>query len=227
MVGGVCCVCQNVFTADVEGWWLLMCMGAGACPPIIAQTLARAMYLVLCIRLEPVPVTCMRVNIWHCEVRVTPCAARTCTEHAWLSPCSPVCTEDAMAAGIASGLASGMVSGLTSGIASSLPSGIETPEHSVNLRKGAESSEPRPLYTVLEQRAAPIGQGTLLGTDHVYVIPGGDKKKAAGRCVGVCGLGMGLVGVHGKLHRVAHGRPFCDCMCIVAVVHWSNHVYDC
>uniref|UniRef100_A0A7S0RWY4 PSP proline-rich domain-containing protein n=1 Tax=Chlamydomonas leiostraca TaxID=1034604 RepID=A0A7S0RWY4_9CHLO len=87
--------------------------------------------------------------------------------------------EDAMQAGIASGMASGMVSGLASGIASSLPSGIETPDVSVQLRKGAESSEPRQLYQVLEQKAAPIGQATLLGTDHVYVIPGQEKKKPA------------------------------------------------
>lgn len=96
-------------------------------------------------------------------------------------PCLSVClsAEDAMQAGIASGLASGMVSGLASGIASSLPSGIETPDVSVQLRKGAESSEPRQLYQVLEQKAAPIGQTTLLGTDHVYVIPGQEKKKPA------------------------------------------------
>lgn len=83
--------------------------------------------------------------------------------------------EDAMHDGIASGLASGMVSGLASGVASSLPSGIETPDVSVNLRKGSETSEPRQLYTVLEQKQVPIAQGSLLTTDHVYVLP--DQKK--------------------------------------------------
>lgn len=42
--------------------------------------------------------------------------------------------------GIATGIASGMASGY-SGIASSLPSGIETPDVSVQLRKGHETTE--------------------------------------------------------------------------------------
>jgi hypothetical protein len=48
--------------------------------------------------------------------------------------------------------------------------------------QGNESAEPqRPLYTVLEQRAAPLAPGTLLGTDHVYVIPGTQTaEKGAG-----------------------------------------------
>ncbi|KAG2445639.1 hypothetical protein HXX76_000249 [Chlamydomonas incerta] len=87
--------------------------------------------------------------------------------------------EDAMQAGIASGLQSGLVSGLASGIASSLPSGIETPD-TFNLRKDAEG--PRQLYTVLEQKQVSVGTGGIMGTDHVYVIPGGDK--AAGGAAG-------------------------------------------
>lgn len=77
-------------------------------------------------------------------------------------------------AGIQSGMASGMASDL-SGITSSLPSGIETPD-TVNLRKATESAEPRPLYQVLEQKAVPIAPGTIMGTDHVYVIPGATEK---------------------------------------------------
>mmetsp|Transcript_20111 Transcript_20111/g.34621 ORF Transcript_20111/g.34621 Transcript_20111/m.34621 type:complete len:627 (-) Transcript_20111:353-2233(-) len=83
---------------------------------------------------------------------------------------------DGIASGIASGLTSGIVSGLASGIASSLPSGMETPDVSVQLRKGNESNEPRQLYQVLEQKAVPIGQNTLLGTDHIYVMPGAEAK---------------------------------------------------
>ncbi len=80
--------------------------------------------------------------------------------------------------GIASGLASGMVSGLASGIASSLPSGIETPD-TINLRKDADGG-PRQLYTVLEQKQVSVGTAGIMGTDHVYVIPGAggaDKAK--------------------------------------------------
>ncbi|GLI58730.1 hypothetical protein VaNZ11_000484 [Volvox africanus] len=77
--------------------------------------------------------------------------------------------EDAISEGIASGLASGIVSGLASGIASSLPSGIETPD-TINLRKDAEM--PRQLYTVLEQKQVAVGTTGIMGTDHVYVIPG-------------------------------------------------------
>lgn len=30
---------------------------------------------------------------------------------------------------------------------------------------------------VLEQKAAPIGQNTILGTDHIYVMPGAEGAK--------------------------------------------------
>lgn len=84
-----------------------------------------------------------------------------------------------MAEGIASGLTSGMVSGMASGIASSLPSGIETPD-TINLRKQADDG-PRQLYQVLEQKNASVGAHALMGSDHVYVIPGADKKAAGGK----------------------------------------------
>jgi hypothetical protein len=55
--------------------------------------------------------------------------------------------------------------GLTSaGLASSLPSGLETPDGVLNLRKsgdsvaGTESARAPQLYTVLEQKAAGVGQ---------------------------------------------------------------------
>ncbi|GBF91105.1 splicing factor 3B subunit 2 [Raphidocelis subcapitata] len=85
--------------------------------------------------------------------------------------------------------------GLTSaGLASSLPSGLETPEAVMNLRKsgdsvaGTESARAPQLYTVLEQKKAAVGQG-LMGTDHVYVIPGaaGDKRRAGGAGAGGAG----------------------------------------
>lgn len=88
---------------------------------------------------------------------------------------------DGMASGIMSGISSGIVSGLASGIASSLPSGIETPEM-INLRKATEAvgSEQRSLYTVLEQKQVSVGANTLMGSDHVYVVPptgGADIRK--------------------------------------------------
>ncbi|KAK9817729.1 hypothetical protein WJX72_001305 [[Myrmecia] bisecta] len=54
---------------------------------------------------------------------------------------------------------------------SSLPSGIETPD-TIDLRK-AKAQGDKQLYTVLEQQAANVGTGTLMGSDHTYVIPGG------------------------------------------------------
>jgi hypothetical protein len=88
-----------------------------------------------------------------------------------------------MQEGISTGIVSGAASGL-SGTASTLP-GMETPDVSVQLRKGQESQQPPPpLYTVLEQRQAPLAPGSLLGTDHVYVMPGqAGKPGGMPRCV--------------------------------------------
>lgn len=109
-----------------------------------------------------------------------------------------VFAEDALEAGIASG----MVSGLTSGIASSLPSGIETPDVSVQLRKGSESEAPQPqLYTVLEQKQTGVGAGTLFGSDHVYVIPGAAGSGAAG----AAGAGGGAAGAAAAKKAAATG----------------------
>jgi len=101
--------------------------------------------------------------------------------------------DDEMDAGTATGIMSGMQTGLASGIASSLPSGIETPDTMLNLRKASDSEQPKQLYQVLEQKQASVGAGTILGTDHVYVIPGssaadgadGAKKAAAAKKLGV------------------------------------------
>lgn len=51
------------------------------------------------------------------------------------------------------------------------------PRHAVvvALRAGA----PRQLYTVLEQKQANVGAGTLMGSDHTYVIPGKEGKEKA------------------------------------------------
>ena len=91
-----------------------------------------------------------------------------------------------------------MVSGLSSGIASSLPSGIETPDTMLNLRKGTDSAVPA-LYTVLEQKQTNVAQGSLMGSDHVYVLPDQAKKdkkrwgQQQGRCLsgGEGGAGRG------------------------------------
>lgn len=84
---------------------------------------------------------------------------------------------------MASGLASGLVSGLTSGITSSLPSGFNTPD-AINLRKaGVESEQPqqqKQLYKVLEQKQVSVGASSLMGTDHVYVIPSEEGQGPAG-----------------------------------------------
>lgn len=77
--------------------------------------------------------------------------------------------------------------GLASGLVSSLPSGLETPDIALNLRKssdsvaGTESAQQPSLYTVLEQKKASVGTG-LMGTDHVYVLPGQGKEE--GRRIG-------------------------------------------
>ena len=89
---------------------------------------------------------------------------------------------DGIASGIATGVMSGMVSGLTSGSASSLPSGIETPDTMLNLRKAQSESEvPRQLYQVLEQKQVSVGANSIMGADHVYVIPGGAGEAAGGK----------------------------------------------
>lgn len=36
---------------------------------------------------------------------------------------------------------------------------------------------PKQLYTVLEQQKAAVGAGTLMGSEHTYVIPGAGKEK--------------------------------------------------
>lgn len=78
------------------------------------------------------------------------------------------------------GLLTGITTGLASGITSSLPSGLETPEM-INLRKAAETSGEQRLYTVLEQKQAPVAANQIMGSDHVYVLPDADKgKKRAG-----------------------------------------------
>eukprot|EP00210_Caulerpa_lentillifera_P007245 g6932.t1 len=64
---------------------------------------------------------------------------------------------------------------VTSGIASSVPTGLETPD-AIDLRKASEKAA-KQLYTVLEQKKADIDQSTLMGSDHVYVVPDGEKEK--------------------------------------------------
>ena len=81
----------------------------------------------------------------------------------------------AAAAAAAPHLGDGTQSTMT-GISSQLPGGMETPD-AINLRKdGATTETPLPigdrkLYQVLQQKAASVGGG-IMGSDHVYVIPG-------------------------------------------------------
>jgi splicing factor 3B subunit 2 len=78
--------------------------------------------------------------------------------------------EDAAAAAGAASVASGL--------ASSLPGGLETPAE-LQLRKAADAhaaaAAPHAgaLYQVLEERAAAPRAAGILGTDHVYAMPGG------------------------------------------------------
>jgi splicing factor 3B subunit 2 len=70
-----------------------------------------------------------------------------------------------------------------SGIASTIPGGLETPVE-VQLRKQQEEHAARApeaqqqLYQVLEEQKAGVGAAGIMGSDHVYVVPGttGDKK---------------------------------------------------
>ena len=62
---------------------------------------------------------------------------------------------------------------VASGFASSLPSGLETPD-AIDLRKASDKAV-KQLYTVLEQKHATVDHTTLMGSDHVYVVP--DKEK--------------------------------------------------
>jgi len=55
------------------------------------------------------------------------------------------------------------------GLASSLPSGLETPD-AIELRKASDKAA-KQLFTVLEQKAASVDHKTLVGSDHVYVVP--------------------------------------------------------
>ena len=43
----------------------------------------------------------------------------------------------------------------------------------------------RPLYQVLEQRAAGVGAGALMGSDHTYVLPPGEANRPR-RCAALC-----------------------------------------
>ncbi|KAG1665007.1 hypothetical protein FOA52_014687 [Chlamydomonas sp. UWO 241] len=96
--------------------------------------------------------------------------------------------------GIATGLMSGMHTGLVSGIASSLPSGLETPDTMLNLRKQSESEAPKQLYQVLEQKHTGVGANTIMGTDHVYVIPG-TQTADGGEGAGKAGKGSKKLGM--------------------------------
>jgi splicing factor 3B subunit 2 len=73
-----------------------------------------------------------------------------------------------------------------SGIASTIPGGLDTPVE-VQLRKQAEEHAAKApdgqkqLYQVLEEQKAGVAAGGIMGSDHVYVVPGtgasaGEKK---------------------------------------------------
>ena len=98
------------------------------------------------------------------------------------------------AAAFADGTASTM-----SGLASSIPGGLETPVE-VQLRKAAEQhaaaapEAPKQLYQVLEQQKTGVGATGIMGSSHVYVVPGGDGgggsiEKSGGVSTGAIGGG--------------------------------------
>lgn len=64
------------------------------------------------------------------------------------------------------------------GFASSLPSGLETPD-AIDLRKATDKAA-KQLYTVLEQKNAHVDRSTLVGSDHVYVVPEKEKWPVSG-----------------------------------------------
>lgn len=61
-----------------------------------------------------------------------------------------------------------------SGMGSSVLTGLETPDV-IDLRKASEKAA-KQLYTVLEQKKADIDRSTLMGSDHVYVVPPDGEK---------------------------------------------------
>ena len=44
----------------------------------------------------------------------------------------------------------------------------------------AAAEKEKALYTVLEQQAAQVGAAGIMGSDHTYVIPGGEEPRRAG-----------------------------------------------
>lgn len=83
-----------------------------------------------------------------------------------------------------------------SGTASALPAGLETPVE-VQLRKAAEEhaaaapEHPKQLYQVLEEKSTTVGGG-VMGTDHVYVVPGQTSDMSAARTDATTDKGAGL-----------------------------------
>ena len=53
---------------------------------------------------------------------------------------------------------------------------------------GAGPGGERALYQVLEQQAAAVGKGALMGSDHTYVLPGEGKRcgSHSARVLGLC-----------------------------------------
>lgn len=71
---------------------------------------------------------------------------------------------------------------------------------SVPTQAGTESAQAPQLYTVLEQRKASVGAG-LMGTDHVYVLPGQEGAAGKRRC-GRPSTARGQPAGKGRLCRV-------------------------
>lgn len=71
-----------------------------------------------------------------------------------------------------------------SGISSVAMTGIETPGHEIDLRKGVQSvssvdtpSQPRTLYSVLQSKDTTVSSTSLYGSDRQYVLPSETKKR--------------------------------------------------
>ena len=79
-------------------------------------------------------------------------------------------------AGTAGGLSAADVALGLASTQSSLPSGVATPAD-LDLRKGGTAglaiadAVHRPLYSVLEQKAAHVGAGSIMGASHTYALP--------------------------------------------------------
>ena len=93
------------------------------------------------------------------------------------------------------------------------------------------AAAPKQLYTVLEQQKASVGTGTLMGSEHTYVIPGAaqaagpaagkEKLSIAAQVRGTAGIQTACCVLQGRLRQQAslcactllHSNCACPCWC--------------